>query len=351
MRIEKWVVREHVEGVPDASRIYEKVVEDVEVRLADDEMLLKTLYVSVDPYLQGIALDTPLGDVMGADSVMQVLQAGPRAPHRAGDLVQGFGGWRSHVISNGEPALWQTGTFPMVFPAYRRLQPHHYDDALPLSTALGVLGGPGMTAWGILRKYMTIKRGDQVLVSGASGTIGSLIGQWAQRDGARVVGLTSSPARAAQLHELGFDEVVVCRHDDDEATVRAALQDALPDGVDKYLDSVGGRVTDVVFSMLNVNSQVAVCWQWASQVGQDHLGPRLLPYIMFPRATSRGIFSLEWFTEENWEALHAELGGMLRRGELSYRQTVHRGFDQLPQAYQSLFTGAAAKQGKVLVQV
>ena len=146
MKIEKWVVREHLEGVPDANRIYEKVVEDVDVTLADDQMLLKTRYVSVDPYQQGICLDTPIGDHMGADSIMEVVDVGPAAMHRPGDVVHGFGGWRSHVISTGEAALWQTGTFPMVFPAYFKLHPEHYNVALPLSTALGIMGGPGITA-------------------------------------------------------------------------------------------------------------------------------------------------------------------------------------------------------------
>ncbi|MGW3502998.1 hypothetical protein ACWDMY_20195, partial [Streptomyces globisporus] len=110
MKIAKWVVREHMEGVPDVDRVYEKVVEHVDVTLAPDEMLLRTLYVSVDPYLQGITLDTPIGRHMGADSIMEVVEAGPRAAHRVGDLVQGFGGWRTHVVSTGVPEPWQTGT-------------------------------------------------------------------------------------------------------------------------------------------------------------------------------------------------------------------------------------------------
>jgi NADPH-dependent curcumin reductase CurA len=351
MKIEKWVVREHVEGVPDAGRIYEKVIEEVEVDLKDDEMLLKTRYVSVDPYLQGIALDTPIGDHMGADSIMEVVEAGPHAAHRPGDLVQGFGGWRTHVVSNGEPALWQTGTFPMVFPAYRRLDPRRYDDVLPLSTALGVMGGSGMTAWGTLTKFMTVQPGDTMLISGASGSIGTLVGQLAKRAGARVVGTTGSPEKADHLTGLGFDQVVRYTQGDDADSVREVLQRAAPDGVDKYFDSLGGTITDVVFSMLNVGSQVAVCWQWATQVGDDYVGPRLLPYIMFPRTTIRGIFALEWFTEENWAALHDELGGMIRRGEITYHQTVRHGFDEIPDAYQSLYLNRGANRGKVLVEL
>ncbi|MFI5619764.1 MDR family NADP-dependent oxidoreductase [Streptomyces sp. NPDC051567] len=351
MKISKWVVREHLEGTPDASRIYQRVDDEVDVVLKDDEMLFRTRYVSVDPYLQGIALDTPLGGHMGADSVMEVLEAGPEAAFAVGDLVQGFGGWRTHLVGNGAPSLWQTGTFPMVFPAYRRLSPGHYDDVLPLSTALGVLGGPGMTAWGTLTKFMTVQPCDTVVVSGAAGAVGSLVGQLAKRAGAHVVGTTSSPEKDSHLRDTGFDTVVLYRHGDDADDLRDLLAKAAPSGIDRYFDCLGGTVTDVVFPMLNVGSQVAVCWQWATQIGKEHTGPRLLPYIMFPRATIRGIFSLEWFTEENWEALHTELGGMVRRGEVTYRQTVHRGFENIPAAYQSLYTEGSANRGKVLVEL
>ncbi|MEU1215381.1 NADP-dependent oxidoreductase [Streptomyces sp. NPDC005791] len=349
MRVQKWVVRAHVEGVPDVGRIYEKVVEDLDVTLGPDEMLLRTLYISVDPYLQGITLDTPLGSHMGADSIMEVVEAGPRAAHRPGDLLQGFGGWRTHLVSTGAAELWQTGTFPMVFPAYRRLDPAHYDDALPLPTALSVMGGPGMTAWGTLTTYMTVNPGDTVVVSGASGPVGTLVGQLAARAGGRVVGTTSSPSKAAYLTALGFDEVVTYRHGDSASTVRQALSRAAPDGVDRYFDNLGGAVTDAVFSMLNVGSQVAVCWQWATQVGNEDVGPRLLPYLMFPRATVRGIFSMEWFTEENWARLHSDLGARVRRGEIVCDHTLHHGFDAVPAAYDSLFQDRRTHRGKVLV--
>ncbi|MGW0791282.1 MDR family NADP-dependent oxidoreductase [Streptomyces sp. NPDC002911] len=351
MRTEKWVVREHAGGVPDVHRIYEKVVEDLDVDLAPDEMLLRTLYISVDPYLQGIALDTPIGAHMGADSIMEVMAAGRRAAHRPGDLVQGFGGWRTHLVSNGAAELWQTGTFPMVFPAYRRLDPDHYDDALPLATALSVMGGPGMTAWGTFTKYLTIGPGDTVVISGASGPVGALVGQLASLAGGRVVGTTSSPAKEAYLTGLGFDAVVTYRHGDRADTVRKALTEAAPDGVDRYFDNLGGAVTDAVFSMLNVGAHVAVCWQWATQVGNEDRGPRLLPYLMFPRATVRGIFSPEWFTEDNWASLHTELGGRIRRGEIVYDHTIHRGFDSVPDAYAALYRDRDTSRGKVLVEL
>ncbi|MGW7443448.1 zinc-binding dehydrogenase [Kitasatospora sp. NPDC054795] len=351
MRIEKWVVGEHVDGVPDVERMYRKVVEELDVRLAPDEMLLRTRYVSVDPYLQGIALDTPIGDHMGADSIMEVLDAGPTARFAAGDLVQGFGGWRSHLVSNGAPRLWQTGTFPMVFPAFRRLDPADYDEDLPLSTALGILGGPGMTAWGTVEKFLDVRPGSTVLVGGASGAVGSLVGQLAKHRGARVIGTTASPEKTARLWELGFDGVLLYRDGDAPERLEKELAELAPGGIDRYFDSLGGTLTDVVFGMLAVESRVAVCWQWGSQVGGDWAGPRLLPMIMFPRTTIRGIFSLEWFTAENWAALRRDLGALVRGGELSYQQTVHQGFDSIPVAYRGLYRDRSASKGKVLVEL
>ncbi|WFE57448.1 NADP-dependent oxidoreductase [Micromonospora sp. WMMD712] len=351
MKFEKWVVREHVDGVPDAGRIYEKVIEEAPVALGDDEMLFQTRYVSVDPYLHGLALETPVGQHMVGDSIMEVVEAGPDARFQVGDLVQGYGGWRSHVVGTGGEVLWQGETFPMVFPAYRKLDPQHYDDVLPVTTALGIMGGPGVTAWGTLAHFMTVRPGDTVVISGASGAIGTLVGQLAKRLGARVVGSTASVEKVPFLTELGFDAVVEYRHGDEPGRVREKLVEAAPDGVDKYFDNLGGTITDMVFTMLNVHSQVAVCWQWSTQVGREQTGLRLLPMIMYPRTTIRGIFAHEWFTEENLSRMRDELGGMIRRGELTYQQTVHHGFDEIPNAYHSLYHDRGGNRGKVLVAV
>ncbi|MFD7509395.1 MDR family NADP-dependent oxidoreductase [Streptomyces sp. NPDC059853] len=354
MQVHKWVVAEHIPGVPDTDRIYRKVTEEFDpASLAEDQMLLRTRYVSVDPYLVGLTLQTPIGATVRGDSIMEVIEAGPRASHRVGDLVQGYGGWRSHVVSTGGQTVWddEDGEFPVALPPFRKLDPRRYDEHLPLSTALGVMGTPGITAFGALKTFLTVRAGDTVVISGASGTVGTLVGQLAKRAGARVVGTTSSPGKAEYLTELGFDAVVIYRQGDDTDAVRAALAEAAPDGVDKYFDNLGGTVTDAVFTMLNVHSQVAVCWQWSTTVNGDWTGPRLLPYIMFPRTTIRGIFADEWYTEEMLDALHEEVGGLIRKGELTYHQTIHHGFDALPGAYRSLYTGQAANRGKVLVEL
>lgn len=351
MRIEKWVVREHVAGVPEVDRVYEKVTEDLDVALADDEMLFKTRYVSVDPFLNGLTQVTPLGRHAPSLSIMEVLDAGPDASFRPGDLVEGFGGWRTHLVSDGRPYVWDTGSFLFDVTPFRRLRPEHYDDALPLSTALGVLGVPGLTAWGTMTKFFTVRPGDTVVISGATGAIGTLVGQLAKRAGARVVGTTGTPAKTEYLRELGFDEAIVYRQGDDADQVHPALRKAAPDGVDKYFDNMGGGITDAVFTMLNRYSQVAVSWQWDTTVGGDRTGPRLLEHIMRPRTTIRGIYAQDWYTDEDFAALHDELGGMVRRGEIRYDQTVHRGFDSIPEAYRGLYENRTASRGKLLVEV
>lgn len=351
MQIEQWVVNEHIEGMPDAKRIYKKKVSDLNTSLKPNEMLLKTHYVSVDPYLHGICLDTPIGQHMGADSIMEVIDAGPDATHQAGDFLQGFGGWQSHVISDGEEKLWQTGTFPMIFPKYRKLNPKDYCDEYPITTSLGILGGPGMTAWGTMEKFFDVKAGETVVISGASGTIGQLVGQLSKQLGAHVVGTAGSAEKADYLKTLGFDSVINYKEVNEPEKIQAALKAAAPNGIDKYFDNIGGDFTDAVFSQLALHSKVAICWQWATQVNQEYGGPRILPYIMFPRATIRGIYALEWFTPENWSALINDMGKHIKSGNITYNQNIYEGFDSIPDAYQSLFVNSEMNRGKVLVKL
>lgn len=351
MKCEKWVVREHAAGVPDVDRVYEKVAEDLGTDLKPDQMLLETRYVSVDPFLNGLAQVTPLGHHAVGLSIMEVLDAGPDAAFRPGDLVEGFGGWRTHLVDDGKPYVWDTGAFLFDVTPFRRLRPEDYDDVLPLSTALGVMGVPGLTAWGTMKYFLTVRPGDTVVVSGATGTIGTLVGQLAKRAGARVVGTTGTPEKAAYLRERGFDHVIPYSRGHNPEAVEAALREAAPDGVDQYFDNMGGAITDAVFTMLNRYSQVAVSWQWDTTVGGDRVGPRLLEHIMRPRTTIRGIYAQDWCTEEDFAALHDELGGLIRSGEIAYDQTVHRGFDNIPRAYEGLYRNRTANRGKLLVEL
>jgi len=353
MKIEKWIVKEHIRDVTQIRNMYEKVTEELDTNLNDNEMLLKTHYVSVDPYLHGITLDTPLGDCLGADSVMEIIEAGPRAIHKKGDFVQGFGGWRTHVVSDGKEVLWQTGTFPMVFPPYRKLEKETYSVDFPISTSLGVLGGSGMAAWGSITKVLEIEPGNTIVISGASGSVGTLVGQLAKLKGAgNVVGICGSDEKIEHLKRLGFDNGINYKKANDFDKMSASLAEVAPDGVDRYFDNIGGYTTDAVFTHLNVYSRVAICWQMALQIGAEpRIGPRMLDITMFNRTTIRGIFGLEWFTEENWQGLIDDVGSHIKSGTIEYHEILHEGFDSIPDAYFSVFNNTENNFGKILVKL
>lgn len=351
MKNEKWVVVEHCAGIPDINRIYQKVAEEI-APLKDDEMLFKTLYVTVDLYQHGIALDTPLNNCMGADSIMEVIATGAKAKFKVGDVVQGFGGWQRYVIHNGGEVLWQTGTFPMVFPAYRKLNPNIYPDTFPYSLALGALGGPGMAAWGTVSKVFHLEEGQTLVISGASGAVGEIVGQLAKLQGAKVIGIVGSNEKIAHIKSLGFDAGINYKIANDYEKMTLALQEAAPEGIDRYFDNIGGYITDAVFPLLNVYGVVAICWQLATQLEiEPSIGPRLFPIIMFPRVTIRGIFALEWFTEDNWNELAEVVGAYIQRGKIKYHEVHYEGFDNIPEAYSSLFKGTEKTRGKVIVKL
>ncbi len=351
MKNEKWVVAEHCPGIPDVNRIYKKVEEEIPP-LKDDEMLFKTLYVTVDLYQHGITLDTPLNNCMGADSIMEVVATGANAKFKVGDVVQGFGGWQRYVIHNGSEVFWQTGTFPMVFPAYRKLDPQLHPQQFPYSMALGALGGPGMAAWGTISKVFALKAGQTLVISGASGAVGEIVGQLATLQGVKVIGIVGSDEKIAHLKSLGFSGGINYKTANDYEKMTLALQEAAPEGIDRYFDNIGGYITDAVFAQLNVYAIVAICWQLATQLEiEPCIGPRLFPIIMFPRVTIRGIFALEWFTEENWRALANEVGGYIQSGKIKYHEVHYEGFDRIPEAYASLYNKTEKNKGKVIVKL
>lgn len=351
MKNEKWVVVEHCSGIPDITRIYKKVEEEI-APLKDDEMLFKTLYVTVDLYQHGIARDTPLNNCMGADSIMEVIAAGSKARFKIGDVVQGFGGWQKYVIHNGSEVLWQTGTFPMVFPAFRKLNPEIYPKLFSYSLALGALGGPGMAAWGSVSKVLHIEKGQTLVISGASGAVGEIVGQLAKLQGAKVIGIVGSDEKIEHIKSLGFDAGINYKKANDYEKMTLALKEAVPEGIDRYFDNIGGYMTDAVFPLLNVYAIVAICWQLATQLEiEPDTGPRLFPLIMFPRATIRGIFALEWFTEDNWNELAKVVGGYIKQGKIKYHEVHYEGFDNIPHAYSTLFKGTEKTRGKVIVKL
>jgi len=325
-----------------ASRpVGEPTMENFELETVDrpepdhDEVLVKTLYQSVDPYMRGRMRDAEsyaepwdVGDPMRAGIVGEVLES-EHEDFEPGDVVTGDGRWAEHAALDGEDL--------------RTVDP----DLAPVSTALGVLGMPGVTAYYGMTEIVDPDPGDRVVISAAAGAVGSVAGQLARLAGARTVGTAGSDAKCDWLtDELGYDAAINYRTTDD---LRGALREACPKGVDGYFDNVGGPITDAVWPLLNVRSSVAVCGQIALYNATDvPEGPRKLTQLIQTRATVEG-FLVSDYPDEEWATAFERIGGFIQAGELSSRQNVVEGFENAPEAFLGLFEGENV--GKQLVKV
>jgi NADPH-dependent curcumin reductase len=304
---------------------------------ADGEVLLRVLYLSLDPYMRGrmsaaksYAAPVEIGAVMEGGTVAEVIDS--RHPDFAvGDLVLSHSGWQTHALSNGE--------------GLRKLDPA----AAPVSTALGVLGMPGFTAWAGLLIIGKPQPGETVAVAAASGPVGSAVGQIARIKGARAVGIAGGAGKCAFVRdELGFDQVVDHRAPDFAEQLAAAC----PDGIDVYFENVGGAVWDAVFPLLNPFARIPVCGlitQYNSTgpfEGPDRL-PTVMRQVLSKSLTIRGFIQREFVDQR--PAFYREMAGWIENGQVKYREDVVGGLENAPQALIGLLEGR--NFGKLLIKV
>jgi NADPH-dependent curcumin reductase CurA len=300
------------------------------------EVLRRTIYLSLDPYMRGWMDDRPLsyappivpvglGEVMVGGTVSEVLESND-ATFSPGDVVLGRDGWQQYATS---PA---TGL--------RKLDSH----AAPISTALGVLGMPGFTAYIGLLEIGRVRLGETVVVSAAAGAIGSVVGQIARLKGCRAVGIVGSDEKSALLvNELGFDAAVNRRAPD----FRGALARACPNGIDVYFENVGGPVLSAVLQLVNRGARIPLCGLISQyNAVEPPAGPDLGP-LLANRALIQG-FIIDDHLDRFPEFL-ADCGAWLRRGELRCREDTVEGIDAAPEAFIGLFEGRNV--GKLLVRV
>jgi len=298
------------------------------------EVLFRTLYLSVDPYMRGRMRDADsyaepwaVGDPMQAGVVGEVIES-RHDDFDAGDVVTGNGLWAEHAVVDGSEL--------------RAVDP----DLAPVSTALGVLGMPGVTAFFGMTDVAEPVPGETVVVSAAAGAVGSVAGQIASLAGARVVGIAGSDRKCSWLtDDLGFDAAVNYKDTED---MHAALSDACPEGVDVYFDNVGGPITDAVWQLLNVDARVAVCGQISLyNATEQPTGPRKLGQLVQKRARVQGFLVGDY--ENRWGEALTRLGGFIQSGDLGYSESVVDGFENAPDAFLGLFDGENI--GKQLVKV
>jgi len=302
-----------------------------------DEVLLKTRYLSLDPYMRGrmsaarsYAKPLEPGDVMVGGTVSEVVASNVEglAP---GDVVLGQMGWQEYAVSKRQ--------------GLRKLDPA----AAPIQTALGVLGMPGMTAYTGLLNIGQPKEGETVVVAAATGPVGSLVGQIAKLKGCRAVGIAGGADRCrALIDEFGFDAAI----DHRSPEMAARLKEACPKGIDVYFENVGGAVWDAVFPLLNDFSRIPVCGLVA-QYNMTELPPGpdrtlvLMRAILSKRLLLRG-FIVSDFASQHGE-FQREVGAWLRDGKIKYREDVVEGLENAPQAFIGLLQGK--NFGKLLIKV
>jgi NADPH2:quinone reductase len=267
-----------------------------------------------------------VGDPLQARVVGEIVESNG-AGFEPGDIVAGDLQWANYATAPG--------------PTLTKIDP----DYAPISTYLGVLGMPGKTAYFGVQEVIQPKAGETFVVTGAAGAVGSIAGQIAKLDGARVVGFAGSDEKVDFLEEIGFDIGINYKTTDDYG---AALDEAAPDGVDAYFDNVGGEITDAVFPRLNLDARVGLCGQIAlyNATGVP-TGPRQLTTLIRSRATVEGFISSD-FSERFQESVR-HLGKWIKSNNIQYRETVTDGLENAPDAFLGLFDGENI--GKQLVKV
>ncbi|GBD44982.1 NADPH-dependent curcumin reductase [bacterium HR40] len=311
-----------------------------EVRLPEPgpgEVLVRTLWLSIDPYMRGRMNDAPsytrpvgIGETMVGECVGEVLESRASGFAR-GELVRGMGGWQTHFVL---PAKELAKVDP---------------ELAPPSAWLGVLGMPGLTAWAALFEVAKPQPGETVVVPSAAGAVGAVAGQLAKAHGCRVVGIAGGSEKCRHVVEdLGFD-LCLDRHEPELAT---RLERACPEGVDVYLELVGGDVLWAVLPLLNLHARIPVIGgiAWynlpALPEGPDRT-PLLMRRILIRRLQLTGF--LVWDFQHLEPRFRTEVAAMLRDGRLRYREHIVDGLEQAPRALSDLLEGRHI--GKFLVRV
>jgi hypothetical protein len=303
------------------------------------EALVRTLWLSLDPYMRGRMREgksyvppVALGAVMEGGTVGEVIAS--NAPElKPGDIVEGRTGWQDY------------GVAPV-----RQLR--KVDPALaPISTALGILGMPGMTAYFGLIDVGQAKAGDTVVVTAASGAVGGAVGQIARIKGAkRVVGIAGGAEKCGYcVRELGYDQCLDYRaHGRDTGALIKALKAACPDGVDVFFDNVGSWIGDAVYPLLRLRARVAICGMIAEyNLEKTELAPRITRHLLVNRARVEGFIVSDF--AKRWGEGIAAMAGWIRDGRLKYREDVVEGLENAPAALLRLFR--SENFGKQLVRV
>lgn len=327
----QWLLRKRPEGLfsSDDFELREVIIPE----LHDEQFLIRTLYLSLDPTQRMWAqMDTYLpavkkGEVMRSLGMGVVIKSRNPA-YKEGDIVQGMTGWQTHVVTEGRD--------------YSQV-PHN--SGLPLEIYLGPLGMTGITAYYGLLEIGKPEKGETLLVSAAAGAVGSVVCQIGKIKGLRVVGLAGTDEKCQWLtSELGIDAAINYRSKD----AYSQLKDACPKGIDICFENVGGQSLDMALGLINVGARIPLCG-YISEYASSKKGPGVhnLAALISKRATMEGFLVLD-YVHRSREAL-SDLGKWIMDGRLKYKMHIDEGFENLPASINKLFEGK--NNGKLLVKV
>ncbi|MFZ9004390.1 MAG: NADP-dependent oxidoreductase [Robiginitalea sp.] len=302
--------------------------------VSEGGVLIRQHYVSLDPAMRGWMNEgksyiepMPIGSVMRAGSVGEVIAAKNHPHLKEGDFVVGGGGVQQYVATDGK--------------GFHKVDPR----LAPLPTYLGALGMPGMTAYFGILEVGKIKPGDVVLISGAAGAVGSIAGQIAKIKGCTVIGIAGGPEKCRYLtEELGFDAAIDYKNEN----VGQRLKETCPKGLDVYFDNVGGEILDIALTRLRRNARVVICGaisQYNNKAGIK--GPRNYLSLLVNRATMQGMVVFDWADRYGEAAM--VLGGWLAAGKLKTREAIYEGIENFSETFDRLFSGE--KQGKLVLKI
>ena len=302
--------------------------------LQEGEILVQHHYISLDPAMRGWMNDTKsyippvaIDDVMRAGSIGKVIKNNGNPKFEVGDVVTSWGGVQQYAISNGE-GWYKVDTRLAPMPKY-----------------IGVLGMPGMTAYFGILEVGKIKEGDIVLISGAAGAVGSVVGQIAKIKGCTVVGIAGGKDKCNYIvNDLGFDDAI----DYKSENIYTALKQKCPKGVDVFFDNVGGKILDAALSKLRMNARVVICGA-ISQYNQKSKidGPSNYLSLLVTRSTMQGMVVMD-YAKKFGEAAK-QMGQWMQEGKLQSKEDIYEGIENFHQTYNRLFTGE--KKGKLILKV
>jgi NADPH-dependent curcumin reductase CurA len=319
-------------GLPKESDF--RLVESPAPAPGPGEVLLRTLYLSLDPYMRGRMNDAKsyapcvqIGQVMVGGTLSQVEQSNYPGL-KPGDIVVANSGWQDYAVAKGE--------------TLRKIDP----SAAPITTALSVLGHIGLTAYFGLIDICHPKPRETVVVSGAAGAVGSIVGQIAKILGCRVIGIAGTDAKIRYLlDDLGFDGAFNYKTTPD---YRAKIKELCPDGANVYFDNVGGAISDAVLFHLALHARVSVCGQISLyNLEKPEMGPRFLPLLIVYRAKVEGFLVID-YAPRFGEGM-AQLTAWFKEGKLKYDETIEDGLENAPRAFIGMLQGK--NTGKQLVKV